>query len=59
MPLVYSKMNSSVNKKNFRNRLGNHKTRKKLVVLLVIKTSTYLQWEAMHWEKTPATNVGA
>ena len=47
MPLVYSKMNSSVNKKNFRNRLGNR------------KTSTYLQWEAMHWEKTPATNVGA
>ena len=29
--------------KNIRNGLGNQKTRKKLVALFVIKTSTYLQ----------------
>ena len=49
--------------KNIGNGLRNYKTRKKLVALFAIKTSTYLQWEGVHWtrtlrEKTPAINVG-
>ena len=38
--------------KNIGYGLGNHKTRKKLVALFAIKTSTYLQWEAVHWTCT-------
>ena len=63
IPLVYSKMDGSVIK-NIGNGLENHKTRKKLVALFAIKTSTYLQWEAVHWthtlqgKKAPAINVG-
>ena len=48
---VYSMMDGSV-MKNIGNGLGNHKTRKKLVALFAIKTSTYLQWEAVHWTRT-------
>ena len=44
--------------KNIRNRLGNHKTRRKLVPFFAIETSTYLQWETEHWTRTPAINVG-
>ena len=49
--LVYSKMDGSV-MKNIGNRLGNHKARQKLVALFTIKTSTYLQWEAVRWTHT-------
>ena len=49
--------------KNIGNGLGNHKTRKKLIALFAIKTSTYLECKqciglAHFIEKTPATNVG-
>ena len=38
--------------KNIGNGLGNNKTRKKLIALFAIKTSAYLEWEAVHWTRT-------
>ena len=36
----------------YRKRIRKSQNKKELVALLAIKTSTYLQWEAVHWTHT-------